>query len=408
MKKRIIAIGLCAVMAMSMTACGKDGKKSSSGNVKNTTNSTDSTSKVDNSEVSMSGTKYSAKVVLPDYEKYTVAESLAVVSDEDLEKYDYNLLSANTADTTNVGKIEGQVKEGIVVNIDYEGTMDGVAFDGGTAQGYNLAIGSGNFIEGFESGLVGVSTGETVVLNLKWPEGYTLPDAEGNSQDVSGQDVTFTVKVNYILGLTDQYIADNQQMVQYYLYRYFSNPAKVSTIDEYREIVKKGIQTQNIINVLFKKITEETTVTRDETELRAYIDDLEASYQEYATMYETDLATIISYYTGYSTIEEYEEYLKGIYDNLATMMAVANNEKIVITEEEYEEVVNSMLYISNGEYADIASFENDYPKQDTVDDIIYGNVYYALASKATLVPDDEAMIKPASTTENAETAEATE
>ena len=55
---------------------------------------------------------------------------------------------------------------GDTVNIDYEGKKDDVAFDGGTAQGYDLTIGSGSFIAGFEDGLIGVMPGETVDLNL--------------------------------------------------------------------------------------------------------------------------------------------------------------------------------------------------------------------------------------------------
>ena len=54
------------------------------------------------------------------------------------------------------------------VNIDYVGTMDGVAFEGGTASGYDLEIGSGSFIDGFEDGLIGVNIGDTVDLNLTW------------------------------------------------------------------------------------------------------------------------------------------------------------------------------------------------------------------------------------------------
>lgn len=85
----------------------------------------------------------------------------------------------------------GKVQMGDTANIDYEGKKDGVAFQGGTAQGHDLIIGSNSFISGFESGLVGVSVGETVDLNLKFPEVY-------HSADLAGQAVVFTVKVNYI------------------------------------------------------------------------------------------------------------------------------------------------------------------------------------------------------------------
>ena len=99
-------------------------------------------------------------------------------------------------------QLTGTVKEGDLVNIDYVGKKDGVAFDGGTAQGYNLGIGTDSFIDGFEDGLIGVKTGKTVDLNLTFPENY------GN--ELAGAKVVFTVTVNYICG-TASYPEKEQQ-----------------------------------------------------------------------------------------------------------------------------------------------------------------------------------------------------
>ena len=97
----------------------------------------------------------------------------------------YNLHSA-----VKIEKNE-KVKKGDTANIDYVGKKDGVAFDGGTAQGYQLEIGSGTFIDGFEDGLVGVMPGETVDLNLTFPKEYP-------SEELAGKKVVFKVKVNEI------------------------------------------------------------------------------------------------------------------------------------------------------------------------------------------------------------------
>ncbi len=86
---------------------------------------------------------------------------------------------------------EGKVQEGDIANINYKGMKDGVAFDGGTAENYDLTIGSGQFIPGFEDGLIGAAIGETVNLDLKFPESY-------GSKDLAGQAVVFEVKVNYV------------------------------------------------------------------------------------------------------------------------------------------------------------------------------------------------------------------
>lgn len=88
-------------------------------------------------------------------------------------------------------KTKGTIQNGDVANIDYEGKKDGVAFEGGTAQGYDLTIGSNTFIDGFEDGLIGVNIGDTVDLNLTFPENY-------GSEELAGKAVVFTVKVNYV------------------------------------------------------------------------------------------------------------------------------------------------------------------------------------------------------------------
>lgn len=88
-------------------------------------------------------------------------------------------------------KESGEVKKGDTANIDYVGKKDGVAFEGGTAQGYDLEIGSGSFIPGFEDGLIGKKIGDTVDLNLTFPEEY-------QSADLAGKAVVFTVTINYV------------------------------------------------------------------------------------------------------------------------------------------------------------------------------------------------------------------
>lgn len=81
------------------------------------------------------------------------------------------------------------VQEGDTVNIDFEGLLDGVAFDGGTGAGYDLKIGSHTFIDGFEDGLIGVNYGDTVSLDLTFPDPYSNPD-------LAGAAVVFNVTVN--------------------------------------------------------------------------------------------------------------------------------------------------------------------------------------------------------------------
>ena len=104
-------------------------------------------------------------VTLNDYKNMKVEVYKPQTQDQDIEQYiDSELLKGYIKDRA--------VADGDVANIDYEGKKDGVAFEGGTASGFDLEIGSGSFIPGFEEKLIGVMPGETVDLDLTFPEAY--------------------------------------------------------------------------------------------------------------------------------------------------------------------------------------------------------------------------------------------
>ncbi len=86
---------------------------------------------------------------------------------------------------------DGKVENGDIAIIDFEGFKDGVAFDGGKGENYNLEIGSNTFIPGFEEKIIGMKTGEEKDLDLTFPEDY-------GAKDLAGKDVIFKVKVNEI------------------------------------------------------------------------------------------------------------------------------------------------------------------------------------------------------------------
>ncbi|MDE6619187.1 MAG: FKBP-type peptidyl-prolyl cis-trans isomerase, partial [Lachnospiraceae bacterium] len=101
------------------------------------------------------------------------------VDDESILQYiDGELLAGNITNRA--------VQDGDVVDIDFIGRKDGEAFEGGSASGFKLTVGSGQFIPGFEDGLVGVMPGETVDLNLTFPETYR------QNAELAGKEVVFT------------------------------------------------------------------------------------------------------------------------------------------------------------------------------------------------------------------------
>ncbi len=137
-------------------------------------------------------------VTLPDYKNLQVTVPAKVEITDDYVK---SFINSRIDAVSDLHELTGTVENGDVVNIDYAGTIDGTAFQGGTAQGQLLEIGSGGFIEGFEEGLVGASVGETKQLTLKFPDDY-------RNADVAGKDCAFAVKINYILtDLTDENVS---------------------------------------------------------------------------------------------------------------------------------------------------------------------------------------------------------
>ncbi len=101
---------------------------------------------------------------------------------------------ATTAEVTGRAAANGDT-----VTIDYSGTVDGVAFTGGTYNGYSLKLGSGTFIDGFEDQIVGHNVGDTFDVKVTFPEGYSdSTDAEGNTLVLSGKEAVFSVTLNGI------------------------------------------------------------------------------------------------------------------------------------------------------------------------------------------------------------------
>ena len=124
---------------------------------------------------------------LGQYKGIEVQVKKHVVTQEEVDQRIQELVAQNF---TLVEK-EGDVTHGDVTTIDFEGFKDGVAFDGGKAEGFQLEIGSGQFIPGFEDKMVGMKKGETRELNLTFPENY-------GAADLAGADVIFKVTVHKI------------------------------------------------------------------------------------------------------------------------------------------------------------------------------------------------------------------
>ena len=199
MRKRFLAAVMCVCLGMTMFACGasKDDntKETESGTSEATEPAYTEEDLVDDSNGDLNILDY---VDLGDYKGIELTKSITKVTDDEVtNEMESKAVELTGSDVT--------VEDGDTAIIDFVGKLNGVAFDGGTASNYELEIGSGSFIDGFEDGLIGVKKGDTVDLNLTFPESY-------QSTELAGKDVVFTVTVNGVKRkpqLNDEWLAAN-------------------------------------------------------------------------------------------------------------------------------------------------------------------------------------------------------
>jgi len=149
---------------------------------------------MDVQSIDENGVKYTIEVYvkpefeLGQYEGVEVPFEDAVVSDKDVDDEIERMRKRNAS----LEEVEGRAaQEGDTVTIDYEGFKDGVAFEGGKGEDYNLKLGSHSFIPGFEEQVAGHNAGEEFTINVKFPEDY-------HAEDLKGADATFNVKIKMI------------------------------------------------------------------------------------------------------------------------------------------------------------------------------------------------------------------
>ena len=283
MKKKayLVVLALCAAMAI--TACGTATDKTedtkSTTETQNTTEtkdsgsadaeSTDSSDKEENKTADAGDTRLvtvddvSKYVTIGEYKGLTLDNTVEVVTDDAVEGRLEQELQNKAEEVT-----DGSVQNGDVVTINYVGTKDGVAFDGGTANNYELTIGSGTFIDGFEDGIIGMKKGETKDLDLTFPEDYA-------SSDLAGQEVTFKVTLQSFKRapeLTDEWAAKNTDC---------------KTADDYKKEIRKTLESEAKTNA--RNTLRETAwnTVLSSSEVKEYPqEDLDTAKTEFKTLYE--------------------------------------------------------------------------------------------------------------------------
>ena len=185
------------------------------------------------------------------------------------------------------------VQVGDTVNIDYEGSVDGVKFDGGTAAGQDLIIGSGEFIPGFEEGIVGKELNDVFDLPVKFPDDY-------RSEELAGKNAVFKITLNKISAPPDQ-VSDAEIKEK--------SGGRYETYQAYYDSIADDIKKDNQREVLFNKIMDAVEVKADHDGLvNEYVQLQLLSLDQTCQMYGVDRKAFLDAY-GY-TEEDYTNLLK--------------------------------------------------------------------------------------------------
>ena len=255
MKKRLFMMFMAGVVSVSVCACG--GKAEDAANatqeaaateITEGAASTQETEEVKVSEredyVALEDVEIEKYVTIPDYTSMVVKAVKPDVTDERIESYINREMLAFYPVT------DRAVENGDAVLIDYVGKKDDVAFEGGTAEGYTLNIGTGTFIPGFEEGLIGVMPGETVDLDLTFPADYP-------SADLAGAEVVFTVTVREIQVSTDYETVTQEQLSS------LGYVSKEEVWKEATKVLEESAQLSyesSIANAIMEKLWKESKV----------------------------------------------------------------------------------------------------------------------------------------------------
>lgn len=343
MKKNILAVIMTVLLTVMMTGCGKsntdDQKVPAQSGEDKEQEADEPAGSADDQQERSGEPAYLADfnagdyVTLGQYKGVEVELLEPEVTQESVDEYIEYVLSSHAQSSPVTGR---SAQNGDIVNIDFEGKLDGVAFEGGSAKGFDLTIGAGGFIEGFEDAVVGMEIGETKDADLKFPDSYQ------NNPDLEGKDVVFTFTLNSI---SEQVIPDlNDEFVA------GLGIDGCATVEDYTKFIRDGLmeqanaafqeeKTSAAIAVVEANVTFEPAPEGMTNRMKETLMDTVSSY---AQMYGMSVEDYVAAAYGGSA-DAYEEIILEEAGKMAQRYlmigAIADAEGIAITDEELDQIL---------------------------------------------------------------------
>ncbi len=267
------------------------------------------------------------EVELGEYAGLTVTKEAKTVNEADVDAEVKRMQDRNGRLLTR----EGAAENGDTVDIDFEGFVDGKAFEGGKAEHYSLVLGSGSFIPGFEDQVVGHSAGEEFDVNVKFPEEY-------GAAELAGKDATFKIKLHEVKykelpALDDDFAKD---------------VSEYDTLDELKDSIRNNIKTnldkqaeQKVENDLMDQVITNMKADIPDAMVDSRIDELVQDFEYRISQQGLKLADYLKYMG--MNIEQFRAQFKEQADKQVKMRlameAIVAKEGITASDEEFEEEV---------------------------------------------------------------------
>ena len=264
------------------------------------------------------------EVELGEYAGLTVTKEAKNVNEADVDAEVKRMQDRNGRLLTR----EGAAENGDTVDIDFEGFVDGKAFEGGKAEHYSLVLGSGSFIPGFEDQVVGHSAGEEFDVNVKFPEEY-------GAAELAGKDATFKIKLHEVKykelpALDDDFAKD---------------VSEYDTLDELKDSIRNNIKTnldkqaeQKVENDLIDQVVNNMKADIPDAMIDSRIEELVQDFQYRISQQGLKLEQYLQYMG--MTMDQFKEQFREQADKQVKMRlameAVVAKESIEATEEEFE------------------------------------------------------------------------
>ncbi len=291
------------------------------------------------------------EVVLGDYSSIEIEKVEYNVTDEDVEK---ELKAVQDMNARIIDAGDRETKEGDIVNIDFEGYIDGEQFEGGTAENQELVLGEGGLIEGFEEQLIGKKKGDVVDVKVTFPEDYF-------EESLRGKEATFKVTINEIKekelpALDDEFAKDVSEF---------------DTLEEYKQNIREILEEEakekekiEIENRVIEKLIEISEIDVPDVMVENQVENEIREFEYRLMMQGLNLDQYMQFTN--STLEDFKEQIRPVAEKKVkadlVLEAVAKKEQFEVTDEEIDKELETLAEKYNQE--DVEKFKEDMKKGD--------------------------------------------